>query len=176
MQCEAHRSIIRITQEQHLASSATRHTPHTIPPPLRCVTYNRSGEVPGLVWNVLFDWSKAKLTVRYVNIYYDMLFITHLKSTSFSIINRSSLVLSPEIFWVTIHYFVIRVTWLVKLPYLGLDERWIGCSIFSNREMHHLTSVHPVSGTHTASSLTDTCETLLRVKAVRLPTRLLYSI
>lgn len=109
MQCEAHRSIIRITQEQHFASSASRHIPHTIPPPLRCETYNRSGEVLSRVWNILFDWRKATLTVRYVNVYYDMFHITHLKCISFSITNRSSLVLSPEIFGVTIHYFVKRV-------------------------------------------------------------------
>lgn len=79
MQCEARRSIIRITQEQHFASSASRHTPHTIPPPLRCETYNCSGGVPSRNWNILFDWRKATLTVRYVNIYYDIFCITHLK-------------------------------------------------------------------------------------------------
>jgi len=113
MQCEAHRSIIRITQEQHFASSAARHTPHTIPPPLRCETYNRSGEVPSRIWNILFDSRKATLTVRYVNNYYDIFFITNFTSISFSITIRSILVLSPEIFGVTIHYFVKRVTRLV---------------------------------------------------------------
>jgi hypothetical protein len=102
----------------HHSRTAARHTPHTIPPPLRCETHNRSGEeVPSRIWNILFDWRKATLTVRYVNVYYDTFCITHLKSISFSITNRSSLVLSPDIFGVTIHYFVSRVTRLVYRSY-----------------------------------------------------------
>jgi hypothetical protein len=49
IQCESHRSIIRIIQERHFASSAAGNTPHTIPQVLRWEAGRRSGEVLLLV-------------------------------------------------------------------------------------------------------------------------------